>query len=175
MIQLTWLWTLVSSGMHIAPTSQTYSTHVVINTHLNIPVATTSRPETKQESTVQHATIVRLPAKHLASSPSRVKASNDKSPIIVTPIITVQLDRAREQMLSIPPGETAPWSSSLAGGFKGMALAKPPLVTEITIRILKSKSLIHQGASAKTEDLIDPVQKTPTNRNEGGPNKAGDA
>ncbi len=31
----------------------------------------------------------------------------------------------------------------------------------------KSKSLIHQGALVKTEDLINPVQKTPTNRNEG--------
>ncbi len=68
-------------------------------------------------------------------------------------------------MLSAPPGKMAPWSSSLTGGFKGIASAKPPLVMEITVRIPKSKSLI-QGASVKTEDLIDPVQKTPTNRNE---------
>ncbi len=46
-------------------------------------------------------------------------------------------------------------------------MAKPPLVKEITIRIPKSKSLIHQGASAKTKDLTDPVQETPTTRNEG--------
>ncbi len=31
----------------------------------------------------------------------------------------------------------------------------------------KSKSFIHQGALAKTKDLTDPVQETPTNRNEG--------
>ncbi len=46
-------------------------------------------------------------------------------------------------------------------------MAKPPLVKENTIRLPKSKSLIHQGALAKTEDLTDPVQKTPTNRNDG--------
>ncbi len=49
-------------------------------------------------------------------------------------------------------------------------MAKPPLVTEITIRLPKSKSLIHQGALVKNlsaKDLIDPVQKTPTDRNEG--------
>ncbi len=72
-----------------------------------------------------------------------------------------------EQMLSILPDEMAPWSSSLAGGFEGIASAKPPVVTEITVRIPKSKSLIHQGALAKTEDLTDPVQETPTDRNEG--------
>ncbi len=61
----------------------------------------------------------------------------------------------------------APQSSSLTGGFKGIASAKLPLVMEITIRIPKSKSLIHQRASAKTKDLTDPVQETPTNRNKG--------
>ena len=79
----------------------------------------------------------------------------------------VRPDGAGEQTLSVPPGEMAPRSSSFAGGFKGMASAKPPLVMEITVRVPKSKSLIHQGALAKTEDLIDPVQQTPTNRNEG--------
>ncbi len=69
----------------------------------------------------------------------------------------------------------APWSSSLAGGFEGIASVKPPLVMEITVRMPKSKSLIHQGALVKTEDLTDPVQETPTNRNKGGPNKVGDA
>ncbi len=53
------------------------------------------------------------------------------------------------------------------GGFKGIASAKPPLVTEITVRMLKFKSLIHQGALAKTEDLTDPVQETSTDRNKG--------
>ncbi len=61
----------------------------------------------------------------------------------------------------------APQSSSLAGGFKGIASAKPPLVMEITIGIPKSKSLNQQGALAKTEDLTDPVQDTPTDRNKG--------
>ncbi len=52
-------------------------------------------------------------------------------------------------------------------------MAKPPLVKEITVRLLKSKSLIHQGAletatdNKKTKDLTDPMQETPTNRNEG--------
>ncbi len=116
----------------------------------------------------QYATmIVKLPAKRSASNPSQVKASNDKSPTIVTPIITVRPDGAGEQVLGTPPGETAPWSSSLAGGFEGIASAKPPLVTEITVRMPKSKSLIHQGALVKTKDLTDPVQETPTNRNKG--------
>ncbi len=70
-------------------------------------------------------------------------------------------------MLSVPPDKMAPQSSSLAGGLEGIASAKPPLVKEITVRIPKSKSLIHQGASAKTKDLTDPVQETPTDRNEG--------
>ncbi len=152
--------------MHVTPTSQTH-TFVVNIVHLNIPTAMTSRPETKQESTEQCAVIVRLLAKHSASNPSQVKALNDKSPTIVTPIIMVQLDGAGEQMLSILPGKTAPQSSSLAGGFEGIASAKPPLVMEITVRIPKYKSLIHQEASAKTKDLIDPMQETPTNRNKG--------
>ncbi len=66
-----------------------------------------------------------------------------------------------------PPDQAAPWSPSLAGSYKGIASVKPPLVLEITVRLPKSKSLIHQGALAKTKDLTDPVQKTPTNRNEG--------
>ncbi len=148
------------------PTSQAH-TSVVNIAHSNIPAAMTSRQETKQELAVQHTVIVRLLTKHSVSNPSWVKALNDKSPTIVTPIITVRLDGAGEQMLSIPPGKTAPQSSSLAGGFEGIASAKPPLVMEITIRIPKSKSLIHQGASAKTKELIDPMQETPTNRNEG--------
>ncbi len=156
---------LVSSGTHITPASQTYSTHVVINAHSNIPAAMTSRLETKQESTVQHAAIVKLLAKCLASNPSWVKALNNKSPTIVTPIITVRPDGAGEQAPSTPPDKMVPWSPGLAGSFERIASAKPPLVMEITIRILKSKSLIHQGASAKTKDLIDPVQETPTDRN----------
>ncbi len=158
---------LVSSGTHITPASQAHCTSVVINAHSNIPTIMTSRLETKQESTVQHTVIVKLPAKHSASSPSWVKALNDKSPTIVTPIITVQPDGAGEQVPSAPPDEMAPWSPRLAGSYEGIATAKPPPVMEITVRLPKSKSLIHQGALAKTKDLIDPVQETPTNRNEG--------
>ncbi len=75
--------------------------------------------------------------------------------------------------LAPPPGETAPWSSSLAGGFKGIATAKPPLVKEITVRLPKSKSLTQQGAleptkdDQKAKDLTDTVQETPTIRNKG--------
>ncbi len=75
--------------------------------------------------------------------------------------------------LASPPGETAPWSPSLAGSYEGIASAKPPLVKEITVRLPESKSLIHQGAletatdNRKTKDLIDPMQETPTNRNKG--------
>ncbi len=63
-------------------------------------------------------------------------------------------------------------SPSLAGSYEGIASAKPPLVKEITVKLPKSKSLIHQGAletttdDRKTKDLTDPMQETPTNRNE---------
>ncbi len=154
--------------MHVMPASQTH-VFVVSTAHSNIPATSqTDQKLSKNQTAEQYAAmIVKLPAKRSASNPSHAKALNDKSPTIVTPIIMVQPGGAGEQTLSVPPGKMAPWSSSLAGGFKGIASAKPPLVMEITIRMLKSKSLIHQGALAKTEDLTDPVQKTPTNRNEG--------
>ncbi len=72
-----------------------------------------------------------------------------------------------------PPGKMAPQSSSLAGGFEGIATAKPPLVKENTVRLPKSKSLTQQGAleptkdAQKAKDLTNPVQETPTNRNKG--------
>ncbi len=50
---------------------------------------------------------------------------------------------------------------------RGNSYGETPLAKEITVRMPKSKSLIHQGASAKTEDLTDPMQETPTTRNEG--------
>ncbi len=149
------------------PASKTH-VFVVSTAHSNIPATSQSDQKlSKNQPTVQHAMIVKLPAKHSASNPSQVKALNDESPTIVTPIMTVRLDGAGEQTLSVPPGEMAAQSSSLTGGYKGIALAKPPLVTEITIRMPKFKSLIHQGSLAKAEDLIDPVQETPTNRNKG--------
>ncbi len=80
---------------------------------------------------------------------------------------------AGEQVLSALPGKMAPQSSSLAGGFEGIATAKPPLVKENTIRLPKSKSLTQQGAleptkdAQKAKDLTNPMQETPTNRNEG--------
>ncbi len=143
-----------------------------------------------QTAEQQDTVIVKLPAKHSASNLLQAKAANDESPTIVTPILTAghqsrhfplgtaavtnaRPDGTGEQTLSIPPGETAPQSPSLAGSYKGIALAKPPLVKEITVRLPKSKSLIHQGAletamdDRKTEDLTGPMQETPTNRNEG--------
>ncbi len=152
--------------MPVMPITCTYRS-VVSTMHLNIPVAMTSRPETKQESTGGKATIVKLPAKRSASNPLRAKASNDKSPTIVTPIIMVRPDGAGEQAHSTPPGEMALQSPCLAGSYEGIALAKPPLVKEITVKMPKSKSLIHQGALAKTKDLTGPMQETPNYRNEG--------
>ncbi len=80
-----------------------------------------------------------------------------------------------------PPGETAPQSSSLTGGFEGIATAKPPLAKKITVRLPESKSLIHQGAlettmdNGKTKDLTDPVQEDPYHQEQGGPNRVSDA
>ncbi len=160
---------------------------VVSTAHLNISVTSQSDQKLSKNQTEdqQDAMIViKLPAKRSASNPSWVKAGNDKSPTIVTPSLTVEhqsrhfplgtaaVTNARpvgtgEHTLSVPSGETALQSPSLTGSYEGIALAKPPLVKEITVRIPKSKSLIHQGASAKTKDLTDPVQETPTDRNEG--------
>ncbi len=89
----------------------------------------TSKPETKQESTVQDAmVVVKLPAKHSASNPLWVKASNDKSPTTVTPIIMVRLDGAGEQVPSTPPGEMALQSLCLSESFERIASAKPSLL-----------------------------------------------
>ncbi len=138
----------------------------------------TDQKLSKNQTAEQYATvIVKLPAKCSASNPSWVKALNDKSPTIVTPIITVRPDGAGEQVAPseclAPPDQAAPWSPCLAGSYEGIASAKPPLVVEITVRLPKSKSLIHQGALAKTEDFTDPVQKTPTNGIRGGPEQGG--
>ncbi len=163
---------LVSSGTHVTPTSQTHIS-VASTTNLNIPATSQSDQElSKNQLTEQYATaIVRLPAKHSASNSLWAKASNDKSPTIVTLIITVQPDGAGEQVAPLeclaPPDNIAPQSPSLTGSYEGIASVKPPLVMEIITRIPKFKSLIHQGALAKTEDLTNPVQETPTDRNEG--------
>ena len=76
----------------------------------------------------------------------------------------VRPDGAGEEVPSAPPGKMALWSPCLAGSFEGIASAKPPLVKEITVKLPKSKSLIHQGAletatdNRKTKDLNGPVQ-----------------
>ncbi len=90
---------LVSSGTHITPASQTH-VFVVSTTHSNIPATLqTDQKLSKNQTTKQYAAmIVKLPAKCSASSPLQVKALNDKSPTIVTPIITVQLDGAGEKV-----------------------------------------------------------------------------
>ena len=71
---------------------------------MNIP--TTSQTDQKlsknQTADQQDATIVvKLPAKRLASNPLWVKASNEKSPTIVTPILT-----AEHQLKHFPLGTT---------------------------------------------------------------------
>ncbi len=121
--------------------------------HSNIPATLQSdqKPSKNQTEDQQDVEIViKLPTKHLASSPLWVKAVNNKSPTIVTPILmaehqlrhfplgTTAVTNARlngtgEQTLSVPPGKMAPWSPSLAGSCKGIASAKPPLVKEITV------------------------------------------
>ncbi len=88
----------------------------------------------------------------IASNPLQANTSNNKSPTIVTPIITVRLDGAGEQAYTAPPDEAALWSPSLAGSYEGIASAKPPLVKENTIQLPKSKSLIHQGALETAKD-----------------------
>ncbi len=90
------------------PTSQAH-VFVVSTAHSNIPVTSqTDQKLSKNQTVEQHTMIVKLPAKHSASNPSWVKALNDKSPTIVTPVIMVQPDGAGEQMLSILPDEMAP-------------------------------------------------------------------
>ncbi len=185
--------------MHVTINKCTYIS-VVPTTHLNIPVTSQSDQKLSKNQTGEQygAMIVKLLAKRLASNPSWVKASNRESPTIVTPILMVGhqsrhfplgtaavtnawLDGAGEQTLSVSPGEMAPQSPSLAGSYEGIASVKPPLVKEITVRLPKSKSLIHQGAletatdNRKTEGLTDPMQETPTTRNEGAPNRVSDA
>ncbi len=64
----------------------------------------------------------------------------------------VRPDGALDKAHSAPFDEAALRSPSLTGRYEGIALAKPPLVKEITVRLLKFKSLIHQGASDQTQD-----------------------
>ncbi len=64
----------------------------------------------------------------------------------------VRPDGALDKVHSTPFDEAALRSPSLAGRYKRIALVKPPLVKEITVRLPKFKSLIHQGASDPTQD-----------------------
>ncbi len=70
----------------------------------------------------------------------------------MTPIITVRPDGALDKAHSTPFDKAALQSPSLAGSYERIALAKPPLVKEITVRLPKFKSLIHQGALDSTRD-----------------------
>ena len=67
-----------------------------------------------------------------------------------------RLDGAGDQAAPLeclaPPDEAALQSPSLAGSYEEIASAKPPLVKENTVRLPKSKSLIHQGALATAKD-----------------------
>ncbi len=79
----------------MSPAGQAYCTSVVdVNTHSNIPAHDfTTRSETKEESKQTDGAAVpktAQPAKRLASSSSRVKASDEESPTIVTPTITTR-------------------------------------------------------------------------------------
>ncbi len=97
--------------------------------------------------------VVRLPTtKRSASNLLQAKVPNDKSPTIVTPIITDKPDGALDKAHSAPFDKAALRSPSLAGSYEGIALAKPPLVKENTVRLPKSKSLKHQGALDPTQD-----------------------
>ncbi len=83
---------LVSAGTHVMPNKCTYIS-VVSTTHSNIPTTLQSdqKLSKNQAADQQDAEIVvKLLAKHLASNPLRAKAANDKSPTIVTPILTVE-------------------------------------------------------------------------------------
>ncbi len=142
---------LVSTGMPIASSQCTYIP-VVITAHSNIP-ATSQTDQKLSKNQTSDVVVVRLPTtKRLASNLLQAKASDDKSPTIVTPIITVRPDGALDKAHSTPFDEAALWSPSLAGSYEGIALAKPPLVKEITVRLPKFKSLIHQGALDSTQD-----------------------
>ncbi len=127
--------------MHIALDKCTHIS-VVSTVHSNIPATSHTDQELSKNQTVEQQDaeiVVKLPAKRSASNSLRAKAANGKSPTIVTPIITVpierQLDGAGEQALSAPPGEMALWSPCLAGSHEGIAAAKPPPVKEITVRM----------------------------------------
>ncbi len=153
----------------------TYIPFVVPTVHSNIPTTSQSDQKlSKNQPPVQDAVIVvKLPAKCSASNLLQVKAANKESPTIVTPILTAQHqsrhfpwgtatvtnvrpDGAGKQAAPLeclaPPDQAAPWSSRLVGSYKGIAMAKPPLVMEITVRLPKSKSLERQGALEPTKD-----------------------
>ncbi len=142
---------LVSTGTPIASSQCTYIP-VVITAHSNIPVTSQTDQKLSKNQT-SDVVVVRLPTtKRSASNLLQAKASDNKSPTIVTPIITVKPDGALDKAHSAPFDETALRSPSLAGSYEGIALAKPPLVKEITVWLPKSKSLIHQGALDSTQD-----------------------
>ncbi len=125
---------------------------VVITAHSNIP-ATSQSDQKLSKNQTSDIVVVRLPTtKRSASNLLQAKALDNKSPTIVTPIITVRPDRALDKVHSAPFDEAALRSPSLAGRYEGIALAKPPLVKEITVRLPKFKSLIHQGALDPTQD-----------------------
>ncbi len=145
---------------------------VVPTTHSNIPATLQSDQKlSKNHSGSQESVVViKLPAERLTSNPLRAKA-NDKSPTIVIPSITVlrqsrpsfgefqatvtnkrPIGAGEHAPISAPPGRTALRSPCLAGSFEGIAMAKPPLVKEITIWLPKCKSPEVQGALEPTKD-----------------------
>ncbi len=82
---------LVLAGTHVMPDKCTYIS-VVSTVHSNIPTTLQSDQKLSKNQTADQQDamiVVKLPAKRSASNPLWVKASNGKSPTIVTPILTV--------------------------------------------------------------------------------------
>ncbi len=166
---------LVSSGMHIVLDPCTYIS-VVPTAHSNIPATSQSDQKlSKNHTGSQEPVVVRLPAGPSTSNLLQAKA-NGKSPTIVTPSITVlrqsrppsgefqgavtnkRLVRTEGQAPSASTAFTALRSPCLAGSFKGIAMAKPPLGKEITVQLPKCKSPVPlQGAlGPKPDDADEP-------------------
>ncbi len=143
---------------------------VVPTTHSNIPTTLQSDQKlSKNHPGSQEPAVVRLPAGLSTSNSLRAKA-NDRSPTIAIPSImalcqsrpsfgefqaAVTNERpvgAGERAYTAPPDGTALQSPCLAGSFEGIAMAKPPLVKENTIRLPKCKSPKALGALEPTKD-----------------------
>ncbi len=67
-----------------------------------------------------------------------------------------------EQVLSASSAFTALWSPCLTGSFEGIAMVKPPLGKEITVRLPKCKSpVLLQGALGLKPDDTKKIKDEP--------------